>query len=220
MRLKPGERHTVRLTVNGRPVDVYPTGAWLAWLPRPEGATAHFHLTAWTDSDTARGTFTTPVAQPFSPPLEAVWIDPTAFAPAGELWVRPGEGYQLSTRASAGAVVRAILGDGDTLNFQQASPRFSRAGSQVAGATHIEELARRGAKISVLDPVVGASRIEEHSFAAVSPGADLSRFAIAAILTDHSALDLEAIAAAVPVVFDARGAYRRAGLNVSNVVAL
>ncbi len=89
-----------------------------------------------------------------------------------------------------------------------------------ASVAVLEELARRGAKISVLDPVVGSSRIEEHSFAAVSPGADLSRFAIAAILTDHSALDLEAIAAAVPVVFDARGAYRRAGLNVSNVVAL
>ncbi len=129
-------RGDASLTVNGWPVDVYPTGAWLAWLPRPEGAgpTAHFHLTAWTDSDTARGTFTTAVAQPFSPPPETVWIDPTAFAPAGELWVRPGEGYRLSARASAGAVVRAILGDGDTLHFQPASPRSSRAGNQEAGA--------------------------------------------------------------------------------------
>ena len=136
-------RGDTSLTVNGRPVDVYPTGAWLAWLPRPEGATAHFHLTAWTDSDTARGTFTTTVVQPFSPPPETVWIDPTAFSPAGELWVRQGEGYRLSARASAGAVVRAILGDGDTLNFQQASPRSSRAGSHVAGATHTGELARQ-----------------------------------------------------------------------------
>ena len=144
-------RGDASLTVNGRPVDVYPTGAWLAWLPRPEGegegegegVTAHFHLTAWTDSDTVRGTFTTAVAPTFSPPPETAWIDPTAFAPAGELWVRPGEGYQLSVRASAGAVVRAILGDGDTLNFQQASPRSSGAGSQVVGAIHAEELARR-----------------------------------------------------------------------------
>lgn len=144
-------RGDASLTVNGLPVDVYPTGAWLAWLPRPEGvgATAHFQLTAWTDSDTARGTFTTAVAQPFSPPPETVWIDPTAFAPAGELWVRPGEGYRLSARVSAGAVVRAILGDGDTLHFQPASPRSSRAGSQLsgagagAGATPTEELARQ-----------------------------------------------------------------------------
>ncbi|MCH7892291.1 MAG: N-acetylmuramoyl-L-alanine amidase, partial [Gemmatimonadetes bacterium] len=57
--------------------------------------------------------------------------------------VRPGEGYQRSVRASAGAVVRAILGDGDTLNFQQASPRSSRAGSQVVGATPTEEPVRR-----------------------------------------------------------------------------
>jgi len=142
-------RGDASLTVNGRPVDVYPTGAWLAWLPRPEGegegegVTAHFHLTAWTDSDTVRGTFTTAVAPTFSPPPETAWIDPTAFAPAGELWVRPGEGYQLSVWASAGAMVRAILEDGDTLNFQQASPRSSRAGSQVAGVTPTEEPVRR-----------------------------------------------------------------------------
>jgi UDP-N-acetyl-D-glucosamine dehydrogenase len=84
----------------------------------------------------------------------------------------------------------------------------------------LDELARRGADVSVMDPVVGAERIREHGFAAVEPDQELSDFAIAALLTDHAVLDLERIAASVPVVFDARGAYRRAGLDPGNVVSL
>lgn len=89
-----------------------------------------------------------------------------------------------------------------------------------AAVAVLEELAARGADISVLDPVVGADGVTELGFAPVSPGDDLTGFALAAILTDHSVLDLEAIAASVPVVFDARGAYRRAGLRVANIVTL
>ena len=89
-----------------------------------------------------------------------------------------------------------------------------------ASVNVLEELARRGAEIAVLDPVVGRSRIEGHGFTSVAPGDELGQFAIAAILTDHSELDLKAIASAVPDVFDARGAYRRAGLILPNVTAL
>jgi UDP-N-acetyl-D-glucosamine dehydrogenase len=84
----------------------------------------------------------------------------------------------------------------------------------------LEDLAGRGADVAVLDPVVGTERIAGHGFTPVGPGDDLSRFALAAILTDHSLLDLQAIADAVPVVFDARGAYRRAGIDAENVVPL
>lgn len=45
-------------------------------------------------------------------------------------------------------------------------------------------------------------------------------FDLAVILTDHDVFDYEAIAASVPVVFDARGAYARRGLNADNVEAL
>ena len=84
----------------------------------------------------------------------------------------------------------------------------------------LEELRRRGADVAVLDPVVGQARIREHGLDAVAVGDDLSGFALAAILTDHAGLELAEIAAAVPVVFDARGAYRPAGLDLPNVVAL
>jgi UDP-N-acetyl-D-glucosamine dehydrogenase len=84
----------------------------------------------------------------------------------------------------------------------------------------LHELQRRGADVAVLDPVVGRAGIEAHGFAAVDDGAPLDGYEVAAILTDHAVLDLAAIAAAVPVVLDARGAYRRAGLDLPNVVAL
>lgn len=84
----------------------------------------------------------------------------------------------------------------------------------------LRELERFGAEISVLDPLVGAERIKEHGFASVEPGDDLSGFALAVILTDHSLLDLGAIADAVPAVLDMRGAYRRNGVARDNITPL
>jgi len=80
-------------------------------------------------------------------------------------------------------------------------------------------LAARGAEVRVLDPHVGPERIAHHGFAAVHPQ-DVSGFDLAAILTDHSGLPYEAIAREVPLVFDARGVYRRLGLEAQNVEAL
>lgn len=84
----------------------------------------------------------------------------------------------------------------------------------------LRELASRGAKISVLDPVVGDERIRQHGFEAVSEDDDLSRFALAAVLTDHPGIDYVALANQVPVVFDTRGVYRRLGIEADNVEAL
>ena len=84
----------------------------------------------------------------------------------------------------------------------------------------LKELQRRGAEIHVLDPVVGKDRIESHGFAAVGPDESLESFAVAVLLTDHQRLDLKKIAAEVPLVFDARGAYRRTGAMPDNVEAL
>ena len=80
-------------------------------------------------------------------------------------------------------------------------------------------LAARGANVSIFDPHVASERIEAHGFQ-VANGSDLSGFDLAAILTDHSDLPYEMIAAQVPQVFDARGVYRRRGIEASNVEAL
>lgn len=81
-------------------------------------------------------------------------------------------------------------------------------------------LEAQGAVIRVLDPVVGAERIADHGFTSVSMEDDLSRFTLAAILTDHDVVDYADLASRVPVVFDARGTYRRRGVVASNVTAL
>lgn len=84
----------------------------------------------------------------------------------------------------------------------------------------LRELERLGAEVAVMDPLVGADRIKDHGFASVEPGDDLSEFAAAVLLTDHSLFDLAAIAHAVPAVLDTRGAYRRSGLDLDNVTPL
>lgn len=84
----------------------------------------------------------------------------------------------------------------------------------------LSDLRRRGARVAVLDPLVGADRIRHHGYEPVEAGDDLSRFALAAVLCDHSAIDYRALAEAVPVVFDARGVYRRRGIGADNVTAL
>ncbi len=84
----------------------------------------------------------------------------------------------------------------------------------------LRELERRGARISVLDPVVGKDRIAVHGFDPVGKDEPLSDFAVAVVLTDHASLDLKRIADEVPVVLDTRGAYRRAGIDRSDIEAL
>lgn len=84
----------------------------------------------------------------------------------------------------------------------------------------LDELLGRGARVSVMDAVVGAERIKQHGFEPISAGEDLSRFEVAAILTDHASVDYAEIAREVGVVFDARGVYRRLGIAADNVEAL
>ncbi len=120
------------LTVNGRPVAVYSTGAWLAWLPRPEGPDARFRLIAWSGADTIRGTFVAQVAEPFSPPFVGPWIDPASLSPLGDHWFRSDEGFRLSVRAGAGDEVRAILRNGDTLRFRTSPSQTVRGGRRDA----------------------------------------------------------------------------------------
>ncbi|CAN5863662.1 nucleotide sugar dehydrogenase [soil metagenome] len=84
----------------------------------------------------------------------------------------------------------------------------------------IREMERRGARVSVLDPVVGADRIRHHGLVPVSADDDLSRFPLAVVLTDHRAIDYAKVAAEVSAVFDTRGVYRRLGLSAANVTSL
>jgi UDP-N-acetyl-D-glucosamine dehydrogenase len=84
----------------------------------------------------------------------------------------------------------------------------------------LRELEEKGARITVLDPVVGADRVRLHGFQPIEPGDDLATFQIAVVLTDHSNVDYARIAEQVPLVFDTRGVYRRLGIVSGSVSSL
>lgn len=77
----------------------------------------------------------------------------------------------------------------------------------------LQELHRRGANISVLDPVVGAERIASLGYKAVGEGDPMDQFQIAVILTDHSSIHYQGIVDSVPLVYDSRGVLRRLGIE-------
>jgi UDP-N-acetyl-D-mannosaminuronate dehydrogenase len=77
-----------------------------------------------------------------------------------------------------------------------------------------------GLPLAVAAVTAGLDVIGYDIFSNVTPEDDLSRFAAAVVLTDHDVIDYADLAARVPVVFDARGTYRRRGLVAENVVPL
>lgn len=110
-------RGDARLLVNGRPVEVHPGGGWIAWLPLQDDSVARFELVAAAGTDVMRATYVVPLEPRFEPPWFGPWIDTTSFAPAGDLWVRPGEGIALAVRATPGASVRLVAADGRTVSM-------------------------------------------------------------------------------------------------------
>ncbi len=83
----------------------------------------------------------------------------------------------------------------------------------------MRRLADLGAELGLLDPHVEPARLARHGHAVVD-AVGQADWAMAVVLTDHDDIDYAAIAAAVPVVFDTRGVYRRRGLVLDNVVVL
>ena len=84
----------------------------------------------------------------------------------------------------------------------------------------LAELARRGADIGVLDPLVDPERVRQRGYRPVNGSGSVAEHALAVVLTDHDVLDLKALADEVPAVFDTRGAYRKRGIDAANVTAL
>jgi len=84
----------------------------------------------------------------------------------------------------------------------------------------LQELQRRGAIISVLDPVVGSERISALGYKPIEPGVSLGHFQLAAILTDHSSIDYPRIVDQIPLVYDSRGVLRRSGVDGSHITSL
>jgi UDP-N-acetyl-D-glucosamine dehydrogenase len=81
-------------------------------------------------------------------------------------------------------------------------------------------LERKGVTIGVVDPHVDEDRLARHGFTVGTLTGALGAWDLAVVLTDHDAIDYDALAAEVDIVFDTRGVYRRKGLTAANVVPL
>jgi N-acetylmuramoyl-L-alanine amidase len=110
-------RGDATLMVNGTPVAVTPNGTWLAWVPLPDDTVAWFDLDARAGAEHAALRFSAALPSRFVPPRSGPWIDTTSFSPAGDRWLRPGEGVALTVRASPAATVRAVLADSSVITF-------------------------------------------------------------------------------------------------------
>jgi len=84
----------------------------------------------------------------------------------------------------------------------------------------LQELARRGANISVLDPVVGSEGITALGYKPIEQSDNLDPFQIAVILTDHSSIDYQRIVDEVPLVYDSRGILRRLEIQAPGITSL
>ena len=84
----------------------------------------------------------------------------------------------------------------------------------------VDRLARRGARLGLLDPHVPDERLTRKGHEVVRADGPFDDWTMAVVLTDHDDIDYARIAADVEVVFDTRGVYRRRAIPADNVVTL
>ncbi len=113
-------------SINGRPVKVWPNGAWLAWVPiplpaalPPAGAgsdTVTFRLEARSPRDSAVLDLKVRRALAWRPESAGQpYIDLTSFVPTGVAWVPASEDLRLQVRGAPGAQATLVLADGSTV---------------------------------------------------------------------------------------------------------
>ena len=115
------------LSINGRPVKVWPNGGWLAWLPLPTpepaapssgaspGDTLTFRLLAISPRDSASLILKVRRASGSRSDSAGPYIDLTSFVPSGVAWLPASEDLRLQVRATPGAKASLVLADGSTL---------------------------------------------------------------------------------------------------------
>jgi len=113
-------------SINGRPVKVWPNGAWLAWVPIPApdapvpaGAeapeTVTFRLAARSPRDSAVLDLKVRRAFAWRPDSAGPYIDLTSFVPTGVAWLPASEDLRLQVRGAPGAQAMLVMADGSTV---------------------------------------------------------------------------------------------------------
>lgn len=99
------------LTVNGQPVQVWPNGAWLAWIAFPPDSVMHFDLVATRGAERVNQVYESRrVRRSIRTP--GLWLDSLSISPRGRVWWPAGEYLPVSVRAAEGASVSVVLKDG------------------------------------------------------------------------------------------------------------
>jgi N-acetylmuramoyl-L-alanine amidase len=100
------------LTINGQPVDVWPNGAWLAWIAFPPDSLMRFELVATRGAESSNHAYEARRVRRRSSPAPGLWLDSTSISPRGRIWWPAGEYLPVSVRAAEGSRVTIVLPDG------------------------------------------------------------------------------------------------------------
>ena len=105
-----------KLTINGAPVTVYPNGAFLAWLPVPQGDKPHYELNATkgAEFETVSLAVTLRPTPMILPDTGRLVVDRASLFPSARLTLRPDDRVRVGLRAPANVRVTLHTGDGAT----------------------------------------------------------------------------------------------------------
>ena len=169
------------LTIDGSPVQVYPNGSFIAFLPLPTPDHPMYDLVAALGSDTARAT------QPIRllPPIPVLadtgllTVDSSSVAPFGRLALRDDEIVRVAVRAPANAWV-AWMGDSAVIPLVDGAALPTRSALDAplpAGSVRPRGLADS----TQWSAGVAAKRMRAPSTLAVARGADTLRLSVPAV---------------------------------------
>lgn len=102
------------LTINGQPVQVWPNGAWLAWIAFPPDSLMRFELAAVRGAESAALTYEARRVRR-TRREGTLWLDSLSITPRGRVWWPAGEYLPVSVRAAEGAAVSIRLPDGSRI---------------------------------------------------------------------------------------------------------
>ena len=101
-------------SINGQPVQVWPNGAWLAWIAFPPDSVMRFEMVATRGAETANHVYEARRVRR-SLPTPGLWLDSMSISPRGRVWWPAGEYFPVSVRAAEGATVSIVLPDGNRI---------------------------------------------------------------------------------------------------------
>jgi N-acetylmuramoyl-L-alanine amidase len=101
-----------RLEINGHPVEVAANGAWLAFLPVPEGGVYRLVATRGDERVESTRTVRVPARARAELPAGRVGIVPGSLRPRGVFTRRSGEPLEVRVLGTPGARARVVLPDG------------------------------------------------------------------------------------------------------------